>query len=135
MKTWVHESDLLKIQDVLKLNCKFHEARDVMNASAHSSDTVRNSPITYETLQALSRVSNLLEDPRAETEIRAEVAVEQIQEFVEQNLIEATGDKRILLESILEILTENEVYDESISQAVADKDAAIQEARSSVERL
>jgi len=58
----IDRSDLLKVLDVLKANEEFHRNRDKMNSAIHLAKEIRFSPITSETISAVERVENLLED-------------------------------------------------------------------------
>lgn len=58
-KVTIHESDLLKILDVLEKNEDFHVARDEMNSYLHMSE-VRYSPLTSATISAVERLENLI---------------------------------------------------------------------------
>ena len=58
----IHESDALKIIDVLRQNNEFHQHRDRMNQALHLSSEVRFSPLTSETESAFMRLSYLIQE-------------------------------------------------------------------------
>jgi hypothetical protein len=58
----VHQSDLEKIYDVLRVAAEHHELRDQMNAKLHLARTARLSPLTSELIAQADRVQTLIDN-------------------------------------------------------------------------
>ena len=60
MKCEMDMADMLKLKDVLQMNCEFHANRDRMNGAVHLAKEVRHSPLTSETMSAFDRIQAII---------------------------------------------------------------------------